>query len=75
MAKNGSKSILKNIVAILTMNHTADRIKNITTRICDLIFLLNELEKKNPRNISKDGIEVYFHYQLSQHQRRKKVEN
>ena len=57
------------------MNHTDDRIKNITTRICDLIFLLNELEKKNPRNISKDGIEVYFHYQLSQHQKLKKVEN
>ncbi len=57
------------------MNHTDDRIKNITTRIYDLIFLLNELEKKNPRNISYDGIEVYFHYQLSQHQRRKKVEN
>ena len=57
------------------MNHTDDRIKNITTRICDLIFLLNELEKKNPRNISKDGTEVYFHYQLSQHQKLKEVEN
>ena len=57
------------------MNHTDDRIKSITTRICDLIFLLNELEKKNPHNISKDGIEVYFHYQLSQHQKLKKVEN
>ena len=57
------------------MNHTNDRIKSITTRICDLIFLLNELEKKNPRNKSKDGIEVYFHYQLSQHQKLKEVEN
>ena len=55
------------------MNHTDDRINSITSRIYDLIFLLNELEKKNPRNISYDGIEVYFHYQLSQHQNAKKL--
>ena len=52
--------------------HTEDRINSISHRISDLIFLLNQLEKENPRNVGPDGTEHFFEYRLAQYQKQQK---
>jgi len=53
--------------------HTKDRIKSITSRIADLIFLLNQLEKNNP-HIHPNGTTHHFEYRLAQYQHLRKNE-
>ena len=47
--------------------HTEDRIKSMTSRIADLIFLVNQLEKNDPY-IYPNGTTHYFEYRLAQYQ-------
>jgi len=48
--------------------HIEDRMKSITARIADLIFLLNQLEKDNPKFHKVHNKETYFEYRLAQYQ-------
>jgi len=48
--------------------HIEDRKKSITSRIADLIFLLNQLEKENPKFHEVYNKETYFEYRLAQYQ-------
>tara|TARA_B100001778_G_scaffold239521_1_gene199978 strand:- start:1056 stop:1229 length:174 start_codon:yes stop_codon:yes gene_type:complete len=47
--------------------HTEERIKAITSRIADLIFLVNQLEKNDPL-IFPNGATHHFEYRLAQYQ-------
>lgn len=50
-------------------NHYLDsRKKSLSHRIADLIFMLNQLEKKNPY-IYPNGTTHHFEYRLSQYQK------
>ena len=53
--------------------HTEERIKAITSRIADLIFLLNQLEKNDPY-IYPNGTAHHFEYRLAQYQHVKENE-
>jgi len=54
--------------------HIEDRKKSITKRIADLIFLLNQLEKRNPKFHKVYNKETYFEYRLAQYQHVKEEE-
>ena len=51
--------------------HIEDRKRSISSRISDLIFLLNQLEKENPY-IHPNGTEHFFEYRLAQYQKKHK---
>ena len=53
--------------------HTEERIKAITSRIADLIFLLNQLENNDPY-IYPNGTTHHFEYRLAQYQHVKENE-
>ena len=51
----------------MSNNHIDDRKQQISHRIADLIFLLNELEKNN-KFTYPNGTTHYFEYRLAQYQ-------
>ena len=51
----------------MTSNHIDDRKHQISHRISDLIFLLNQLEKNNPFTYP-NGTTHHFEYRLAQYQ-------
>lgn len=54
----------------MSNNHIDDRKQQISHRIADLIFLLNELEKNNKLTFP-NGTTHYFEYRLAQYQHAK----
>ena len=56
-----------NGVNFMNNNHIDDRKQQISHRISDLIFLLNELEKNN-KFTYPNGTTHYFEYRLAQYQ-------